>query len=87
IICNGYKDREYIRLALIGRVLGHRIFLIVEKPSELELILEESKRMRVTPLLGMRIRLSSIGKGKWQNTGGEKSKFGLTAGQVLTLID
>lgn len=87
IICNGYKDREYIRLALIGRALGHRITLIVEKPSELELILEESERMGIIPLLGMRIRLSSIGKGKWQNTGGEKSKFGLTAGQILMLID
>lgn len=87
IICNGYKDREYIRLALIGRVLGHQIYLIVEKPSELALILEEAKQMGISPLLGMRIRLTSIGKGKWQNTGGEKSKFGLTAGQMLTLID
>lgn len=87
IICNGYKDREYIRLALIGRVLGHQVYLIVEKPSELDLILEEAKQMGIVPLLGMRIRLTSIGKGKWQNTGGEKSKFGLTAGQMLTLID
>lgn len=87
IICNGYKDREYIRLALIGRVLGHRVYLIVEKLSELKLILEESARMGVEPLLGVRIRLSSIGKGKWQNTGGEKSKFGLTASQIFTLID
>lgn len=86
IICNGYKDREYIRLALIGRILGHRVYLIVEKYSELELILEESARMGVEPLLGVRIRLSSIGKGKWQNTGGEKSKFGLRASQVLTLL-
>lgn len=86
IICNGYKDREYIRLALIGRVLGHRVYLIVEKLSELNLILEESARMGVEPLLGVRIRLSSIGKGKWQNTGGEKSKFGLTASQLLALL-
>jgi len=87
IICNGYKDREYIRLALIGRILGHQITLIVEKPSELVFILEESERMGVEPLLGMRIRLSSLGKGKWQNTGGEKSKFGLTAGQILSVIE
>jgi arginine decarboxylase len=87
IICNGYKDREYIRLALISRILGHQITLIIEKPSELELILEESQRMGIAPLLGMRIRLSSIGKGKWQNTGGEKSKFGLTAGQILAVIE
>lgn len=86
IICNGYKDREYIRLALIGRVLGHRVFLIIEKLSELNLILEESARMGIEPLLGVRIRLSSIGKGKWQNTGGEKSKFGVTASQMLSLL-
>src|SRR5689334_21415521 len=85
IICNGYKDREYIRIALIGRILGHRVYLIVEKLSELKLILEESAHMGIEPLLGVRIRLSSIGKGKWQNTGGEKSKFGLTASQILTL--
>lgn len=86
IICNGYKDREYIRLALIGRHLGHRVFLIVEKLSEVNLILEESQRMGIEPLLGVRVRLSSIGKGKWQNTGGEKSKFGLTASQILELV-
>lgn len=86
IICNGYKDREYIRLALIGCLLGHQVYLIVEKLSELALILEESARMGVKPLLGVRVRLSSIGKGKWQNTGGEKSKFGLTASQVISMI-
>lgn len=86
IVCNGYKDREYIRLALIGRLLGHRVFLIIEKLSEVNLILEESRRMGIEPLLGVRVRLSSIGKGKWQNTGGEKSKFGLTASQILELV-
>ncbi|HKJ23025.1 MAG TPA: biosynthetic arginine decarboxylase, partial [Gammaproteobacteria bacterium] len=87
IICNGYKDREYIRFALIGRQLGHRVYLVVEKPSELELILDEAKALGVEPLLGIRVRLASIGSGKWQNTGGEKSKFGLSADQVLSMVE
>lgn len=87
VICNGYKDREYIRLALIGKQLGHRVYIVVEKLSELELILEESRNLGITPLLGMRMRLASIGAGKWQNTGGEKSKFGLSASQVLEVVE
>ncbi len=86
IVCNGYKDREYIRLALIGQQLGHRVFIVIEKCSELELVLSEARELGITPCLGLRIRLASIGAGKWQNTGGEKSKFGLSAAQVLALI-
>lgn len=87
IVCNGYKDREYIRLALIGRQLGHRIYIVVEKLSELELVIRESRDMGITPLLGIRMRLTSIGAGKWQNTGGKKSKFGLSSLQVLALVE
>ncbi|MDX5298732.1 MAG: biosynthetic arginine decarboxylase, partial [Gammaproteobacteria bacterium] len=87
IVCNGYKDREYIRLALIGRKLGHRVYIVVEKLSELPLIMDEARSLDVQPLIGVRARLSSIGKGNWQNTGGEKSKFGLSASQVLQVID
>jgi len=87
VICNGYKDSEYIRLALIGRLLGHRVYIVVEKPSELELVFRESRALGVTPLLGLRVRLASIGAGKWQNTGGDKAKFGLSAAQVLALIE
>ncbi len=87
IVCNGYKDRAYIRRALIGRAIGHRVYIVVEKPGELQLVLEESRRMGVEPLIGFRARLASIGKGKWQNTGGEKSKFGLSAAQLLAGID
>ncbi|ADP96036.1 biosynthetic arginine decarboxylase [Marinobacter adhaerens] len=87
IVCNGYKDREYIRLALIGQTLGHRVFIVVEKKSELPLILEEAKSLGVSPLIGVRARLATIGKGNWQNTGGEKSKFGLSASQVLDVVD
>ncbi|MDR5868303.1 biosynthetic arginine decarboxylase [Halomonas koreensis] len=86
IVCNGYKDREYIRLALMGEKLGHRVYLVVEKLSELPWILEEAERLGVTPRIGLRARLASVGKGKWQNTGGEKSKFGLTAGQIQAVV-
>ncbi len=86
IVCNGYKDRHYIRLALMGEKLGHKVYLVIEKESELEIILEEAKRLSVTPRLGIRTRLSSIGKGNWQNTGGEKSKFGLSSSQILSVL-
>jgi arginine decarboxylase len=87
VIANGYKDREYVRLALVGGQLGIRVFLVVEKLSELRVILAESRALGVEPLLGVRIRSSAIGAGKWQNTGGEKSKFGLMANEVLALVD
>src|SRR5690606_3335314 len=86
VICNGYKDREYIRLALIGRRLGLRTFIVIEKPSELKLVVEEAKALGVEPLLGVRMRLASIGSGKWQNTGGDKAKFGLSPRQLLDLV-
>ncbi|WP_148861500.1 biosynthetic arginine decarboxylase [Marinobacter fonticola] len=87
IVCNGYKDREYIRLALIGQKLGHKVFIVVEKQSELPEILEEARKLDVKPLIGVRARLATIGKGNWQNTGGEKSKFGLSASQVLDVVN
>jgi arginine decarboxylase len=87
VICNGYKDREYIRLALIGLKLGLRVFIVIEKLSELEHVFSEAKALGVEPLLGVRVRLASIGAGKWQNTGGDKGKFGLSPSQVLTLIE
>ncbi|MBF8222910.1 biosynthetic arginine decarboxylase [Halomonas sp. 328] len=87
IVCNGYKDREYVRLALMGEKLGHRVYLVVEKFSELDIILEEAERLKVKPRIGLRARLASVGRGKWQDTGGEKSKFGLTASQVLGVVE
>lgn len=87
IICNGYKDREYIRLALIGRRLGHQIYIVIEKLSELDLVLEESDTLGIEPLLGVRMRLASIGAGKWQNSGGERAKFGLTVSQLLKVVE
>jgi arginine decarboxylase len=87
VVCNGYKDREYIRLALIGRKLGLQTFLVVEKSSELQLIIEESAKLGVKPGLGVRMRLASLGAGKWQNSGGDKAKFGLSPRQVLDLVE
>ena len=85
IVCNGYKDREYIRLALIGRKLGLETFIVIEKPSELALVIEESRKLGVKPGLGVRMRLATLGAGKWQNSGGDKAKFGLSPRQVLDL--
>ena len=76
IVCNGYKDREYIRLALIGRKLGLDTYIVIEKPSELKLALEEAEKLGIQPGLGVRMRLASLGAGKWQNSGGDKAKFG-----------
>ena len=87
IVCNGYKDNEYIRLALIGEKLGHKVYIVLEKMSELQMVLKEAESLGVTPRLGLRARLAFQGKGKWQASGGEKSKFGLSAAQVLTVID
>ncbi|MFT3741827.1 MAG: biosynthetic arginine decarboxylase [Gammaproteobacteria bacterium] len=87
IVCNGYKDREYIRLALIGQRLGHTVYIILEKISEIDIILEEAKKMGIEPKLGIRVRLASVAAGKWQNTGGEKSKFGFSAAQVLFVVE
>lgn len=86
IVCNGYKDRAYIRMALMGQLMGLSVFIVIEKPSELEMIIEEASKLQVTPLIGLRVRLSTISAGKWQNSGGEKSKFGLHASEVLQLI-
>ena len=86
VVCNGYKDREYIRLALIGRRLGHPVYIVIEKPSELELVLQESRAMGIQPLLGVRVRLAAVASGKWQNSGGARSKFGLSAAQLRELV-
>jgi arginine decarboxylase len=87
VVCNGYKDREFIRLALIGRALGMRAYVVVEKLSELETVIDESRSLGVEPLIGVRVRLASISAGKWQNTGGDKSKFGLSAAEVLRVVE
>jgi arginine decarboxylase (EC 4.1.1.19) len=87
IVCNGYKDRAYIRRALIGARLGHPVYLVVEKLSELPLLLEAAEELGVAPLVGLRVRLSAHFSSTQQNTGGEKSKFGLTPPQVLEALE
>lgn len=87
IVCNGYKDREFIRLALIGQKLGHRVFIVVEKESEVPLLIEEAAALDVQPWIGLRVRLSSLASSKWADTGGEKSKFGLSAAQILAVLE
>lgn len=87
IVCNGYKDRGYIRRALIGARLGHRVYIVVEKLSELPIVLAESAALDVAPLIGLRVRLSAVSESTQQNTGGEKSKFGLTPPQVLEAVE
>jgi arginine decarboxylase len=87
IICNGYKDRQFIHLALMGQRLGKRVYIILEKLSELSLVIEESRKLQVRPQIGIRVRLASMGGGKWKNTAGEKAKFGFSASQVLDIVD
>ena len=87
IVCNGYKDEEYVFLALMGQKIGHKVFLVIEKLSELEIVLKTAQRLNVRPLLGIRARLASQASGKWQASGGDKSKFGLTAGQILQMVN
>ncbi|MDO1509921.1 MULTISPECIES: arginine decarboxylase [unclassified Neisseria] len=84
IVCNGYKDRDFIRLALMGQRLGHQVFIVIEKETEVDLVIEESQKLGVKANLGLRVRLSSLASGKWADTGGEKGKFGLSAAQLIS---
>lgn len=86
LICNGYKDAAYIRLALAGQQLGLNVLIVIEKINEWPLIQREAAAANVAPRLGVRLRLSSLGSGNWQNTGGERAKFGLAAHQLLDLV-
>jgi len=86
LICNGYKDAAYIRLALAGQQLGLNVLIVIEKINEWPLIQKEAAAANITPKLGVRLRLSSLGSGNWQNTGGERAKFGLAANQLLDLV-
>ena len=87
IICNGYKDEDYIELALLAQKMGRRIYLVVEKLNELKLIIKVANRLKVKPNLGIRIKLASSGSGKWEDSGGDASKFGLTSSELLEALD
>lgn len=86
IICNGYKDQSYIELALLAQKMGKRIFIVVEKLNELEIIAKAAKKFNVMPNLGIRIKLASSGSGKWEDSGGDASKFGLTSSELLSAL-
>ena len=87
IVCNGYKDESYIELALLAQKMGKRIFLVVEKMNELKLISKMAKQLNVQPNIGIRIKLASSGSGKWEESGGDASKFGLTSSELLEALD
>ncbi|MBQ2585683.1 MAG: arginine decarboxylase, partial [Bacteroidaceae bacterium] len=87
IICNGYKDQSYIELAMLAQKMGKRVFIVVEKLNELETITKIAKHLNVRPNIGIRIKLAASGSGKWEESGGDASKFGLTCGEFLTALD
>lgn len=87
IICNGFKDHEFIEMALIARKMGREIITVVEKYSELALILQHAKALQVRPQIGFRVKLASSGSGRWQSSAGYRSKFGLTVGEILAAIE
>lgn len=86
IVCNGYKDENYVELALLAQKMGRRIFLVVEKLNELKLIAGVAKRLNIIPNIGIRIKLSSSGSGKWEESGGDVSKFGLNSSELLDAL-
>ena len=87
IVCNGYKDEEFMRLALMGQKLGHQVYIVIEQLSEIDVLLQVAEEMDVTPTAGVRIKLASRGFGRWKESGGEKSKFGLNSAQLVQAID
>jgi arginine decarboxylase len=87
IICNGYKDALYIKTALLGRKLGKKIILVVEKVEEVTNIIRYAKELKVEPMIGLRVRLMSGGKGKWEKSTGEDAKFGLSTQEILQVSE
>ena len=87
VSCNGYKDEEFIDLGLQACKMGYRVFFVVETPSELPIILERSRALGIRPLIGVRVKLASIVGGHWNATSGDRSIFGLSIAQVITLVD
>ncbi len=87
LICNGYKDRDYIDLGLWATKLGHRCFFVIESPTELPLIIERSQQLNIRPLLGLRIKVSAKVSGLWTETSGDRSSFGLSTAQLIATID
>ena len=87
LICNGYKDETFIRLALMSQKLGKKVFIVVERPGELEIIDRVAKEINIKPNIGLRIKLISSGQGRWAESGGEYSKFGLNSVELIDALD
>src|SRR5579862_4291386 len=87
IICNGFKDDEYIEMVMLAKKIGRNIIPVVEKYTELDLILKHSQRVGVRPVIGLRIKLASRGSGRWKSSGGYRSKFGLTITEALRALE
>jgi arginine decarboxylase len=87
IVCNGYKDEEYMRLALMGQKLGHTVMVVLEQLNELDVLLKVAGEMGVDPTAGVRIKLATEGSGRWAKSGGERSKFGLSAVELMRLLN
>ena len=87
IICNGYKDESYIELALLAQKMGRNIFIVVEKLNELKTVAAISKKLKIRPNIGIRIKLASSGSGKWEESGGDVSKFGVNSSELLEALD
>lgn len=87
IICNGYKDENFIELALLAQKMGRKIYIVAEKLNEIRMIASIAKRLNVRPNIGIRIKISSSGSGKWEESGGDQSKFGLNSSELLEALD
>ena len=87
LICNGYKDETFIRLALMSQKLGKRVFIVVERPGELKIIDQVAKEIDIKPNIGLRIKLTSAGEGRWAESSGEYSKFGLNSMELIDALD
>src|SRR5947207_5857406 len=87
IVCNGYKDANFIRIALLGTKLGKKVIMVVEKLEELRQIIAISKALGVEPLIGVRARLLCKGGGRWAESGGENAKFGLSTAELLAATE
>lgn len=87
VVCNGYKDKDYVELALLAQKMGRRVYIVAEKLNELKIIADMSKNLKIEPNIGIRIKLTSSGSGKWEESGGDVSKFGLNSSELLSALE
>ncbi|MDP0496949.1 MAG: biosynthetic arginine decarboxylase [Verrucomicrobiota bacterium JB024] len=86
LVCNGYKDADYIRMALLGTRLGKQVVIVIEQPSEADTIIQLSRETGVTPIIGLRLKLSTTGEGRWSTSSGDHAKFGLSAPEIVSVV-